>query len=68
MNKYYKALELLAELAGEYGENEYSITDYVFGFIPFKNGKNVSKDVGTEFAKIAHWLIDESVTNFENNK
>ena len=68
MNKYYEALALLADLAGEHGENKYEITDYAFGFIPFKNGKNVSKEVGTEYAKIAHWLIDESVINFENNK
>ena len=68
MQKYYKTLELLAEIAGEYGENTYSVTDFAFGFIPFKNGENKSKEIGIEFDKIAHWLIDEGKMNFEEYK
>lgn len=66
--KYYNTLALLAEIAGEYGENTYSVTDFAFGFIPFKNGENKSKEVGIEFDKIAHWLIDEWKENFEKSK
>lgn len=65
MGKYYKALALLAEIAGEYGVNEYSVTDCVFGFITFKNGENKSKEVGIEFDKVAHWLIDEGKENLD---
>lgn len=63
-NKYYKALALLAELAGEYGNNTYSVTDYALGFIPFKNGENKIKEVGNGFDEIAHWLIEEGKQNF----
>lgn len=65
MNKYYKTLELLSEIAGEYGENKYSVTDFAIGFIPFKNGENKSKEVGTDFVDVAHWLVDEGKKNFE---
>lgn len=67
MEKYYKSLELLAEIAGEYGDNRYSVTDFAFGFIPFKNGENKSKEVGIEFSDVAHWLIDEGKKNFEEH-
>lgn len=63
--RYYKALALLAELAGEHGDNTYSVTDYAFGFIPFKNGENKVKEAGNQFTEIAHWLIDEGQKNFE---
>ena len=66
MNKYYEALALLAELAGEHGNNTYSITYYAFGFIPFKNGENKVEEVGTEFTEIAHWLINEGEANFKS--
>ena len=67
MEKYYKALALLAELAGEYGDNTYSITDYAMGFIPFKNGENKINEVGNQFTEVAHWLIDEGQKNFESS-
>lgn len=65
--RYYKALALLAELAGDHGTNTYSVTDYAFGFIPFKNGENKVKEVGTGYSEIAHWLIDEGQKNFEDS-
>ena len=68
MEKYYKALLLLAELAGEYGDNTYSITDFALGFIPFKNGKNQSEEVGIGFNEVARWLIDEGERNFNNSE
>lgn len=66
MEKHYKALALLAELAGEFGDNTYSVTDFAFGFIPFKNGENKSKEVGNGYSEIARWLIDEGERNFNN--
>lgn len=66
-NKYYEALALLAELAGEHGDNTYSVTDYTMGFIPFKNGENKVKEVGNQFTDIAHWLLDEGKKNFEDS-
>lgn len=66
MNKYYEALALLAELAGDYGDNTYSVTDYAMGFIPFKNGENRVMEVGNQFTEVAHWLIDEGQRNFED--
>lgn len=56
--KYYNTLVSLAELASENG-NEYSITDYAFGFIPFKNGENKVQEVGNTFIDIAQWLLKE---------
>lgn len=67
MDKYYEALVLLAELAGEHGDNTYSVTDYALGFIPFKNGENKAGVVGVQFADVAHWLIDESEKNFNDS-
>lgn len=67
MNKYYEALALLAELAGEYGNNTYSVTDYAMGFIPFKNKENKVVEVGNQFTDVAHWLIDEGKKNFEDS-
>jgi len=67
MNKYFEALNLLAELAGEYGDNTYKIVYYAFGFIPFKNGENKSKEVGIDYNSIARWLIDEGESNFNNS-
>lgn len=67
MNKYYEALKLLAELAGEYGDNTYKIVDFALGFIPFKNGENKSKEVGIDYNSIARWLIDEGEANFNNS-
>lgn len=57
--KYYNTLISLAELASENG-NEYSITDYAFGFIPFKNGENKTQEIGNDFFSIAHWLLIEA--------
>lgn len=67
MNKYYKALELLAELAGEYGDNTYSVVDHALGFIPFKNNENKVKEVGMNFQEVARWLLDESKNNFNEH-
>lgn len=67
MEKYYETLVLLAELAGEHGDNTYSVTDYAMGFIPFKNGENKVTEVGNQFTEIAHWLIDEGQRNFEDS-
>ena len=60
--EHYKILVLLAELASKNG-NIYNITDYVFGFIPFKNGKNKVQEIGDNFFNIAHWLLDEAEAN-----
>ncbi len=60
--KYYKTLVLLAELASKNG-NAYSITDYAFGFIPFKNGENKVQEIGDRFFDIAHWLLNEAENN-----
>ena len=65
MEKYYKTLQLLAEIAEDYGTDTYSVTNFAFGFVPFKNGENKSKEVGIEFSDVAHWLIDEGKRNFE---
>ena len=59
MNKYYEALILLAKIAEERTGNKYDITDFAFGFIPFKNGENKVQEIGDDFVNIAHWLIDE---------
>ncbi len=59
MDKYYEVLILLAKIAEERTGNQYSITDFAFGFIPFKNGENKVKEIGDNFVNIAHWLIDE---------
>lgn len=58
----YKILLSLAELASKNG-NTYSITDYAFGFIPFKNGENKVQEVGDKFLNIAHWLLNEAEAN-----
>jgi hypothetical protein len=58
----YKILLSLAELASTNG-NTYSITDYAFGFIPFKNGENKVQEVGDKFLNIAHWLLYEAEAN-----
>ena len=60
---FYETLVFLAELAGKNGNNTYSITDYAFGFIPFKNGENKVSEVGNSFTKIARWLLDEAENN-----
>ena len=59
MNNYYETLVLLAKIAEKHTNNKYTITDYAFGFIPFKNGENKVKEIGDEFIQIAHWLLDE---------
>ena len=64
--KYYEILVQLAEIAQEYGENTYSITNCAFGSIPFKNGENKAEEVGTSFLEISHWLLDEAENNFSN--
>ena len=61
--EYYKILVLLAEVASRHGNNTYSITDFALGFIPFKNGENKSREVGTGFFRIARWLLDEADKN-----
>lgn len=67
MDKYYEVLALLAEIAGEYDENEYSITTYAFGYIPFKNGENKINEVGNKFIDVAQWLLSEGQMNFNNS-
>ena len=57
--KCYNILVSLAELASENGNSEYSIIDYAFGYIPFKNGENKVQEVGNNFIDIAHWLLNE---------
>lgn len=47
-----------AELASKNG-NTYSVTDFAFGFIPFKNGENKVQEIGSDFLNIAHWLLNE---------
>ena len=64
MDKYIEVITLLAELAGEYGDNTYSVTYCALGYIPFKNGENKVNEVGTKFVDVARWLIDESENNF----
>ena len=59
MEKHYEALVLLAKIAEERTGNKYGITDFAFGFIPFKNDENKVKEVGDDFVNIAHWLLDE---------
>lgn len=59
----YEILIYLAEIAGENGKNTYSIVDYAFGFIPFKNGENKVQEVGDDFLDVALWLITEAKIN-----
>ena len=59
MYKCFEVLISLAKIAEEHTGNQYSITDFAFGFIPFKNGENKVKEVGNDFVNIAHWLLDE---------
>ena len=59
MTKYYETLMLLAKIAEEHGEDKYDITDFAFGFIPFKNGENKTKEIGNDFVNIARWLLNE---------
>ncbi len=60
--EHYKILVSLAELASKNG-NTYSITDYAFGFIPFKNGENQAQRIGDNFFNVAHWLLYEAEIN-----
>ena len=62
--KYYEILVQLAEMAEECGSNKYSIMDFALGAIPFKNGENKAKEVGTSFIEISRWLLDETENNF----
>ena len=64
--KYYEILVQLAEIAEEYGSNMYSIKECDFGAIPFKNGENKVKEVGSSFLEISRWLLDEAEINFIN--
>ena len=64
--KYYDILVELAEIAEEYGENTYSVINCALGGIPFKNGENKVKEVGTSFMDISRWLLDEAENNFNN--
>lgn len=59
--KYYETLVNLCEIATEKsnGKNTYNVTDCGIGFIPFKNGKNLVTEIGTDFIKISRWLLDE---------
>ena len=67
MGKYIEAITLLAELAGEYGDNTYSVQTYALGYIPFKNGENKINEVGNKFIDVARWLLDESEKNFNDS-
>ena len=64
--KYYEILVQLAEIAEEYGNDKYRIIDFTLGAIPFKNGENKAKEVGTSFLEISRWLLDEAENNFGN--
>lgn len=55
----YNILNSLAELASKGSNNTYTITDYAFGFIPFKNGENKVQEVGNSFFSIIYWLLKE---------
>lgn len=67
--KYFKALELLAELAEDYGNNTYHVSNCAFGAIVFKNTENKVNEVGTDFTSVARWLISEGEANWkESNK
>lgn len=67
MVNHYEVITSLAELAGEYGDNTYSVTTYALGYIPFKNGENKINEVGNKFIDIAHWLLDEAEKNFNDS-
>lgn len=67
MEKYIEAIALLAELAGEYGDNTYSVQTYALGYIPFKNGENKINEAGSKFVDVARWLLDESERNFNES-
>ena len=67
MGKYYEILTLLSEIAGEYGENTYSVQTYALGYIPFKNSENKINDVGNKFIDVARWLLEESEKNFNES-
>ena len=62
-----KVINLLAELAGEYDDNTYSVQTCALGYIPFKNGENKVNEVGSKYVDVARWLIDESEVNFNNS-
>ena len=64
--KHYEILVSLTELASADGNNKYNITDFAFGFIPFKNGENKTEEVGNDFFNIARWLINEAEENLKN--
>ena len=64
--KYYEILVQLSEIAEEYGSNTYSIKECAFGAIPFKNGENKVREVGSRFIEISRWLLDEAENNFIN--
>lgn len=66
-DKYFDVLELLADIAGDYGDNVYSVKNTVFGVIPFKNHINMSSEIGIGFVEVANWLIAESKKNFEES-
>ena len=67
MDKYYEVITLLAELAGEYGDNTYSVSSCALGYIPFKNGENKVNEAGSKFTDVAHWLLDESEKNLNES-
>lgn len=63
--KYFKALEQLAELAGDYGNNTYSVINFALGAIVYKNSENKASEVGYDFASVARWLISEGEANWK---
>ena len=67
MVNHYEIITQLAELAGEHGENTYSVQTYALGYIPFKNGENKVNEIGNKFTDIAHWLLNEAEKNFNEN-
>ena len=64
--KYYEILVQLAEIAEEYGENTYNVSNCTLGAIPYKNGENKANEVGTSFLEISRWLLNEAENNFCN--
>lgn len=63
MDKCFQILTSLSEIAGETEKNKYEVIDFAFGFIPFKNGVNMSQEIGNSFLRIARWLLDETEDN-----
>ena len=67
MVNHYEVITSLAELAGEYGDNTYTVTTCALGYIPFKNSENKVSETGSRFIDVARWLLDEAEKNFNDS-